>query len=78
MSEKVSIPRKELERLRELLDGAFSILMAHGIELGAKQPPKVPGQKRVPFQKGIKNYMELIESGEKYKLPKHLQNKKTP
>ncbi|MCB0455461.1 MAG: hypothetical protein KDC62_08740 [Aequorivita sp.] len=75
-NEMISIPKKELERLRELLDSAFEILKAYGIYPGAEMPPKVPKQKRVPFQKGIDNYMKLIESGKKNTSPYHLRNRK--
>ncbi len=73
--EKVLIDKKELECLREHLDSALKIFQSLGISVGdvQKSPAKPKKPRKVSFAQKVRNYDELIRSGKKRTLPKHLQ-----
>lgn len=74
--EYISVPKKELECLREHLDGAMKIFQSLGIEVGGAKPPaKSPKPKKVSFNKGVDNFKKLLESGKKNEYPEHLKKR---
>ncbi len=74
MDKTVTIPKKELECLREHLKQAVDLFNSLGVEAGEQSPAKAK-KKRVPFGKGVDNYKKLLDSGKKRAYPDHLKKK---
>ena len=66
-----SLDQKELECLREHLDDALNIIDGIKAGSGGKKSPAKPN--KVSFAQGVSNYKDLIASGNKRTLPKHLR-----
>lgn len=72
----VSIPREELECLREHLNSAFEIFKGLGVDFGVSKEAPAQPNKKVSIKQGVDNYKRLLSSGKKRTLPAHLRTKK--
>lgn len=66
-----NLDQKELECLREHLDEALKIIDGIEAGTGGKKSPVKP--RKISYAEKLNNYKELIESGKKRTLPKHLR-----
>lgn len=71
MKKTITIPLEQYECLRGHLNKAMEIFQSLGVPFGSETPPKkTPKETK---QQKVKNYMVMIETGQRGKKPTHLK-----